>query len=980
MIVLTRPLGLLALVPLILTGTVLSARDAPPEVKQEAGPDQSRPVAPPATPLNASRGWFYENSDIPMDPAWVFGELPNGVRYALRRNGVPPGQVSMRVRVDVGSLDEQPAESGWAHLMEHISFRGSKFVPDGESKRIWQRLGVTFGSDSNASTTPVSTTYQLDLPSATPASVDESLKILAGMMAEPNFEAGAMTAETKVVEAELREGQGPDSRVNDATRELFFAGQPFAERDPIGTVETLRAATSARLKAFHDRWYRPERTVVVVAGDIDPEVARGIVARQFGDWRSPTAAPGRTDLGVPDASAPRTAVLVEPSLPTSASLAILRPWRWKADTIAYNSQLMRDRLAQQIVNRRLESKARAGASFLYAGISRNDVVRSADTTSITVVPVGDRWKEALADVRTTLADAVAIPPTQAEIDREVTEYEQGIITAVSNANAEQGSDLANQLVGALDIAETATNAQGSLDVFRQAKPSFTPAAIHDATRAMMQGTPLRAVLTLPAPDSGAATDLQAELDRSIDIDVAAGRSDGEAIGMDVLPALGTPGTVVASGKAGESGRSLRKNDLGIPAEVVTLSNGVTLLLYPNTSEAGRIYVNARFGTGLAGLGGDKASFSWTGEQALVDAGFAGLNLDQIDRLTTGRQIGMTFAAEDDHFSLSGTTRKQDLGDQLRLLATKLAHPSWDERAVERVKSVLLATYNTRDNSASAVVNRDLEGVLHGGDPRWAAPTREQIEALSADSLDAYWTPVLAQGSIEVGMFGDFDRDTGIAQAAATFGALSRRADATPTAAERSFPTLSPTDRPTVATHTGSADQAAAVLAWPTSGGLDRLEDSYALEVLAAVFSDRLLDRLRSEQGESYSPQVISLWPTEATSGGSLFVLAQVKPDSADRVLALSREIAADLVATPLSADEFERARGPLSQNYQRAFSGNSFWLATLSGLSRDPRIGRVPERLATTLGRMTPAQVQAVARRYLTPDRALSWVVRPTGS
>ena len=110
----------------------------------------------------------------------------------------------------------------------------------------------------------------------------------------------------------------------------------------------------------------------------------------------------------------------------------------------------------------------------------------------------------------------------------------------------------------------------------------------------------------------------------------------------------------------------------------------------------------------------------------------------------------------------------------------------------------------------------------------------------------------------------------------------------------------PTATPLVATHTGPADQAAAVLAWPTGGGLDRLEDSYALEVLAAVFSDRLFDRLRSEEGESYSPQVISQWPRDVTSGGSLFVLGQVKPGSADRFFALSREIAADLATKPLS--------------------------------------------------------------------------------
>ena len=957
-----RPFGLLALSFILVTGSALPARDAIPA---------KRPVAPPVTPLDASRGWFYQNSDIPMDPAWVFGTLPNGVRYAVRRNGVPPGQVAMRVRVGVGSLDETAEQTGWAHLMEHVSFRGSKYVPDLESKRIWQRLGVTFGSDSNAATTPVSTTYKLDLPSASPASVEESLKILAGMMAEPNFTPTAVAAETNVVKAELREGQGPEARASDSARKLFFAGQPFAEHDPIGNVESLERATPATLKAFHDRWYRPDRTTVVIAGDIDPTAVIPLIARQFGGWKPAGPAPGLTDLGVPDPKASRVGIHIEPSLPVRAELTVLRPWQWKADTIPYNQKLMRERLAEQILNRRLESQARAGGSFLYAGVSREDIVRSADATSITVVPAGGKWREAVVDVRKAIADAVAIPPTQAEIDREATEYEQSLVSAVANEPASPGAGLADELVGALDIAETSTNATGALQVFRSARASFTPDAIQKETVALFDGAPMRALLSLPQPDSGAQADLLAELDRRIDIDVAAGRKEAEPISMDVLPALGTPATVVTT-----PGRNAG-NKLELPTEVVRLSNGVNLLLYPNDGEAGRIYVDVRFGTGLAGLGGDKAAFAWSGSPALVDAGLAGLNMDQLDRLTTGRQVGMTFAANDASFSLSGVTRREDLGDQLRLLATKLSHPSWDARAVERVRDVMLASYDSQDNSAIAVVNRDLGGVLHGGDARWTAPSKAQIAGLTADKLKAYWTPVLNQGSLEVAIFGDYDRDTAIKQAAATFGALTPRPAATVSAAALAEPGVRPTATPLVATHTGPADQAAAVLAWPTGGGFDRLEDSYALDILAAVFTDRLFDRLRSEEGESYSPQVISQWSRDVASGGSLFVLGQVKPGSADRFFALSREIAADLAAKPLSPDEFERARGPMVETYKRAFSGNTFWLRTLGGLSYDPRIARVPERLAGTLGSLTPAQIQAVAQRYLIPGGSLSWIVKP---
>ena len=142
----------------------------------------------------AAQPWLYEGSDVPVDDTWTFGVLPNGVRYAVKKNDVPAGQVSIRVRIDAGALHENNDEQGFAHLIEHLSFRGSTFVPDGEAKRIWQRFGVTFGSDSNAQTTPTQTVYKLDLPNATPEKLDESVKIISGMIRNPRISPTALNA------------------------------------------------------------------------------------------------------------------------------------------------------------------------------------------------------------------------------------------------------------------------------------------------------------------------------------------------------------------------------------------------------------------------------------------------------------------------------------------------------------------------------------------------------------------------------------------------------------------------------------------------------------------------------------------------------------------------------------------------------------------------------------------------------------------
>jgi zinc protease len=84
-------------------------------------------------------------SDVPQDKAWVFGVLPNGLRYAVRHNGVPPGQMSVRMRIDAGSLYETDPQRGYAHLIEHLTFRDSKYLEAGEAIPARRRLGATFG-------------------------------------------------------------------------------------------------------------------------------------------------------------------------------------------------------------------------------------------------------------------------------------------------------------------------------------------------------------------------------------------------------------------------------------------------------------------------------------------------------------------------------------------------------------------------------------------------------------------------------------------------------------------------------------------------------------------------------------------------------------------------------------------------------------------------------------------------------------------
>ena len=925
---------------------------------------QTAPVATTAAkPLK--QPWLYEGSDVPVDDTWTFGVLPNGLRYAVKKNDVPAGQVSIRVRIDAGALHENNDEQGFAHLIEHLSFRGSTFVPDGEAKRIWQRFGVTFGSDSNAQTTPTQTVYKLDLPNATPEKLDESVKIISGMIRNPRISPTALNAERAIVLAELRENSGAQMVYSDALRQHAFQGQRLANRSTIGTPETLQAADAMRLNAFHARWYRPENAVVVMAGDMEPAQLANLVQKYFNDWKGKGPVAPEPSFGDPTPKGTPARVLIEPTLPTTVSIAYLRPWRKVNDTIAYNEQLLIDALALQIINRRLEVQARSGGNYLFAEIAQEDISRTADATLVSVTPVGDKWEAATRDVRAVIADAVTTAPSVADIEREKTLFGNALRTMLDSYPFEAAAKQADDIVNAVDIRETVAAPKTVVQVYEAMKDKFTPERLLASTQMLFKADATRLMLSSPTSVSDADNRALAALNATVAANRSARLSEN-TLGFAALPKLGAPGKLVAQ----DTVSSLQMTRL-------ELSNGVRALLYPNKAESGQIRVLVRFGRGYQAVNPDQGSLLWAGPLVLPENGIGTIKRTEIDQMVNGRRIELNFSVDDNAFQFGANTRPDDLADQLTLIATKLEHPGWDPAPVERAKALATSGYASFEMSATSVLQRDLEYLLRNKDPRWKAATPAEIAEIDAAKFESFWKPLMAQGPVEVMLFGDFDKAVAIAALEKSFGAIARRTASPVSVAAGDVRFPAPTSSPVRLIHRGASDQAAAVVAWPTGGGIAGISEGRQLETLAAIFRDRLFEKFRAEQAASYSPDMAASWPINFNDGGYLMAYTQVRPADIDRFYAFADAVAADLIANPVSADELQRAVEPTKQAIERAASGNTFWLNQLKGATYNPERFAALGKLYSDYNSVTPAILQALAKRYFVKDKAWKLVVAP---
>ncbi|MBW8785543.1 MAG: insulinase family protein, partial [Novosphingobium sp.] len=329
--------------------------------------------------------WAFEQSDVALDPAFRFGRLPNGMRFAIRQNATPKGTALVRMDVAAGSLDEHEDERGLAHFIEHMAFEGSSHVPEGEMIRLLERKGLAFGADTNAQTGFEQTIYKLDLPRADPELLDTALMLMRETAGELQFDPAAVDRERGVILAEKRDRNTWQYRNAEDQAKFLNPEARYPRRFPIGTSAVIAAATADQLKALWRRLYVPSRTTVIVVGDFPPDAVEAAIRAHFADWQ-PAIAPPQPGAGpVLPGDKGRTEIYIDPALSERVTASRHGRWLGEPDTIAQRQENVLRQIGYGIVNRRLQHVARRpDPPFRGAGFGTSEVFKAGRTTNLVV--------------------------------------------------------------------------------------------------------------------------------------------------------------------------------------------------------------------------------------------------------------------------------------------------------------------------------------------------------------------------------------------------------------------------------------------------------------------------------------------------------------------------------------------------------------------------------------------------------------------
>jgi zinc protease len=204
--------------------------------------------------------------------------LPNGLQVLVHEDHTLP-IVTVNTWFHVGSGDEQPGRTGFAHLFEHIMFMGSQHVPTGD----FDKLLETAGANNNGSTTVDRTNYYEDGPA-------NSLELMLWLDADrmgfllPEMTVEKVDLQRGVVKNERRqsyENQPYGLAGENIVSRLYPAGHPYSW-PTIGSMADLTAATIDDVKNFFRQYYTPNNATLVVAGDVKPDEVKRLVEKYFG--------------------------------------------------------------------------------------------------------------------------------------------------------------------------------------------------------------------------------------------------------------------------------------------------------------------------------------------------------------------------------------------------------------------------------------------------------------------------------------------------------------------------------------------------------------------------------------------------------------------------------------------------------------------------------------------------------------------------
>lgn len=847
-------------------------------------------------------------------------ELDNGLRLIVHEDHKAP-IVAVNLWYHVGSKNEKPGKSGFAHLFEHLMFNGSENYNDDYFQAL-ERIG---GTDLNGTTNTDRTNYFQNVPLA---ALDQVLFLESDRMGHllGAIDQAKLDEQRGVVQNEKRQGENqPYGRMYELVNNNSFPkGHPYSWT-VIGSMDDLNAASLEDVHEWFKTYYGPNNTVISIAGDVNPDEIFEKVKKYFGHIPpGPTLSKFEVDMAV------RTGerrISFEDRVPETRISMNWNAAQWGTREAAHlalasrvltsgkNSRLFKELVYEKQVATRiwsyLNDREIAGVfnitTNVKAGIDHEAVERS-------VIEIVNKF--------------VQEGPNLQELNRAKSMYFSGFIKGIERIGGFGGkSDI-------LAMNEVYGNTPDFYKTYMQFIADASEADVHATIKKYLSDGKLTVIAT-PFPTLMASGD---DVDRT------------------KLPELGTP--VQASFP-----------DL----QRAELKNGMKVVL-AQRKDVPTIVMNMIFDAGYAA---DQFAKPGTASLAMnmLDEGTQKMNSLEINEKLQMLGASIYTYSDLDNSYISMNTLKPSLEESFKLYTDVVLSPSFPDKEFDRLKKEQIAGIKREKASPIQMAIRVMPKFLYGEGHAYSMPLQgsgyeSSVESLAKADVENFYNTWIKPNNATLVVVGDVEMDALVSQLEQGFGKWKKGDIPTKnigTVTETDSNKLYLMDRP-------ESQQSVIIAAYLTSpyGEVNEIAKESMLNVLGGEFTSRLNMNLREDKHWSYGAGSFVI---DAAGQRPFIAYAPVQTDKTkESAIEITKEFKMFVGDKPITNEEFEKTRGNRILKLPGQWETNGAVAGSINNIVRYDLKDDYYQTYDESVRNLSLQEVQELSKKMVLPGK-LNWFV-----
>ncbi len=920
----------------------------------------------------ASTAMAQQMPAIPTDPDVKIGKLDNGLTYYIRHNAWPEQRAEFYIAQRVGSIQENDDQRGLAHFLEHMCFNGTDNFKGNDIVKWCETIGVKFGRDLNAYTSIDQTVYNIsNVPTTREGIIDSCLLILHDWADGLLLEADEIDKERGVIHEEWRMRTSAQMRMLERDLPKLYPDSKYGHRMPIGLMEIIDNFKPEVLRAYYEKWYRPDNQAIIVVGDVDVNQIEQKIKNLFAPIKMPENPAPVVAENVPDNK--EAIIVIDKDKEMQYSIVEMM---FKSDPIPdeikENMQyLVIDYLkiaCLGMLNDRLAELAqKADCPFLQGSVGYGQYLlsKTKDAFEVSVLPKEGQTEAALKAAFIEARRAAQFGFTATEYQRYKSNFMSQLDKQYSNKDKRYNSRFVNEYVKHYLAKEPIPSLDDYYQVMKQVVPALPLETVNELMKGFFEDKDSNlVVLNFNQEKEGAVYPTEASLKKAID----EARATQLTAYIDNVKDEPLITTMPKAGKIQKevAGKKFDYKEL-------TLSNGVKVVLKQTDLKKDQVILSGE-GFGGSSLYGEADFANIKMFDDVIEAsGLGNFSHTELEKALAGKIASASLSLSSDRANISGSSTPADVETMLQLVYLYFTNINKDQESYDNMMKTTELMLKNKLLQPESVFSDSLSLTLTCHDKRQAPLATEDLKNVNYDRiLQMAKEQTSNAAAFTFTIIGNYDEATIRPLLEQYLGALpAQKKIVKGKNVEKVFKGEVINDFK----RKMETPKAIAVMTWLNDKMDYSLQNIIRTSMVGQILTMIYTEKIREEASAAYSVSAQSaLSRNDFRTMTQLLVYCPMKPEKGDIATKIMKEEVENM-AKSVDAEKLNKVKEYMLKDIDDQAKTNNYWLRQINRL----RLFGVDTHTdyKATVQAQTPETIAAFMQEFLKPGNRAEVIMLP---